>query len=70
MRKEYKDWLDKTETPQQKFVKEVEESKRLAEEDKVMLMKEKDEQQKHKSYLSKFRDENKMVSYNVDVLLI
>ena len=62
MRKDYKDLLDKMESPHQKFVREVEESKRLADEDKKSLCKEKDEEIKHKSFLAKFRDENKMVS--------
>lgn len=52
-------------SPRKRFNGLVEESRRAAEEDKASLRKEAEEVKKHKEFLSRFRDDNKMVSTTV-----
>ena len=56
-----KEQLESVEKPYQRFVKAVEESRQLAEEDRKGAELEKEKQQKQRSEMSKYRDNNKMV---------
>lgn len=56
-----KEQLDSIERPYQKFVKNVEESRQLAEEDRKGAELEKEQQQQQRSHMMRFRDDNKMV---------
>lgn len=60
-----KDQLDLIERPHQKFVKMVEESRQLAEEDRKEAELEKQKQLQKRSHMMKFRDDNKMVGKHV-----
>lgn len=57
-----KEQLDSIERPYQKFVKNVEESRKLAEEDRKGAELDKEKQLQQRSHMTTFRDDNKMVN--------
>ena len=57
-----KEQLDSIERPYQKFVKNVGESRKLAEEDRKGAELDKEKQLQQRSHMMTFRDDNKMVN--------
>lgn len=57
-----KEQLDSIERPYQKFVKNVEESRKLAEEDRKGAELDKEKHLQQRSHMRTFRDDNKMVN--------